>query len=292
MEKDLNSITMPSPGKRIRRWQLLIVEDNGRIIAINRIWLWAVGLMVSLVAAVICAVLFGYLYGGSLQEIEQLRKAVQDSRKRGEEIRDERDILMAKLAVAESRNAIRTISGEKKTAAADKPAVSPGSGKKEARPDISKADMLKEVPLHEEKSPEKKPEETAAGEAVEMKVDAEDFVLTYDAEKEIMRIRFIIRNSDRSVQTVEGYIFVILKPDEGGKQNWVSIPSVELQNGRPLETGRGQYFKISNYKTVHFRVTNQPLPENYSNAAVQVYDPAGRLLLEKSFPVEIKLLKR
>jgi len=213
-------------------------------------------------------------------------------------MRDEMDILMAKLAVAESRNAIRTSSGKPKTAEAGKPAELPDTRKPEPPPDIPKPDIPKEVPPPEEEMPEKDlqekpaPEETVSGEADGMKVDAEDFALTYDAEKETMRIRFVIRNMDRSVQTVEGYIFVILKPEGGAKQNWLPIPTVELQNGGPTETGRGQYFKISNYKTVHFRVTNLPLPENYSDAAVQVYSPSGQLLVEKSFPVEIQLLKR
>jgi hypothetical protein len=51
---------------------------------------------------------------------------------------------------------------------------------------------------------------------------------------------------------------------------------------------KGQYFSIYRFKTLNFKAQYEADLEQFNNASILLYNTTGDLLLEKSFPIEIK----
>ncbi|MEA3428028.1 MAG: hypothetical protein U9Q84_02165, partial [Thermodesulfobacteriota bacterium] len=99
---------------------------------------------------------------------------------------------------------------------------------------------------------------------------------------------FKIVNTSQNAQRVSGHAFVMLKQIEADKKSWLTFPSVPLVSGKPALFKKGQYFSILRFKIMKFKTGNVTDSEQFKTATVFVFSTTGELLLEKSFPVEIK----
>jgi hypothetical protein len=109
-------------------------------------------------------------------------------------------------------------------------------------------------------------------------VDLENFQVSRDRQNEDLLVRFDIRNVSEQSGDVSGYIFTVLRSEKQNTDNWLVVPATELENGIPQMYQKGQYFSISRFKPVKFRIKKQSSPDILTKASIFVFDNKGSLI--------------
>jgi outer membrane biosynthesis protein TonB len=106
------------------------------------------------------------------------------------------------------------------------------------------------------------------------------------AEDYSVRFQFDLKNMDPMGRKVNGYAFVVFKPEEGSDEPLRACPWTPLEDGKPTIYKRGQYFSIARFKLVRGRMPQIQDVGRFKTATVYVYSETGSLLLEKVHEVE------
>jgi hypothetical protein len=274
LAKDVIDFFLPGIKKRKRHWNILFVDDRGKIVSFKRIRHMAIACGLALVIAVVVTCCLFFIGRSSRTENRELKESLALLRKEVKELRHERDLRMVDI-----RNVIDTL---------DKPVIKAGP-KKEVKKAVEKSDV--------------KPKETTPSLSTEKTLDSiagtppisvgvEDFSVSHGPENNILRVRFLIKNLSKTPGKISGRIFVVLKPDNNKQDRWLIIPPVNLTSGKPSDIKKGHFFKIARYKTVELLATNQTAPERFTTATVFVFTTKGELVLEKDIPVSIEKPKQ
>ena len=296
--------------KRPRRWDILIVGDDGKVISvpwIRRLLMYILVLFVLVI--LLCLALF-VMYQSAATEKQELRLSLKDAMDRNIALKGDIDRLTTRLVDMEKKK-LAYASPPPPAAVQEKPVTEDPPHENPVKPPDHKAleqhnseieeasvqedvdterDVEEDVGDVEEDTPEiLQPAETDDGETAETPYDVsmEDFEVTRVKYNNSLRIRFIIKNNSDVAQPVSGNIFMILKPDDLQEREWLPVPTVPLTSGMPTESKRGQYFSIRRYKTVRFIVTDQPDYTKYKKATIIVYSSEGALICEKDFLLNI-----
>jgi len=290
LEKVVKSLSLPKRSKRTRAgsWILLAIEERGKIISIGRLKGLIIALVLTLVIVVVSVSSLLIIAKSASKENEGLRNALDASKKQIAALRDEKDLLMVRLVLAESRVEARIEDRLADIGEKQKSEISGGlpdnSASIETKP--GPIDVDKTVLLTGEKQPK---EETASAIAAKLpSASIEDFVVLFEPGSNILKVQFKIINRTPNSQPVSGHAFVILKDDEVDEDRWLIFPQVTLASGKPSLYKRGQYFSIYRFKTIRFKARDETDPKRFNNALVLVYNTTGDLLLEKILPVEVQ----
>jgi hypothetical protein len=284
-ENTIDSGTLQSKPRRSkpdRRWTLLFIGDHGRVITLKRfkgIVLFTGLIFVFSVAAIVLL----YWYNQSINKNnEKLQTSLDLFQKRIRSLRHEKEILMARLVLAESRmkDSIDD-TGEILT-------PKPWLAKKQTEPsqkEISQAAVKqKATPVV---NPPAKPKPVAETQIINLSVSVEKFNILKLSDPNKIKIEFKIKNTSPNSQRVAGHAIVVLKGDDLQPKMWLSVPPTGLVEGKPTGHQRGHGFAINYFRTMRFTANAPQPPDQYNKAAVYVYTANGRLLLEQEFPAEI-----
>jgi hypothetical protein len=236
---------------------LMLIGENGKIRHVRIIK----GLVIALILVqvlVFCAA--AYVLYTSMKYVKDNRgllNALDSSQKNYLAMRDEKDMLTARLVLAESM-----VKGG--IAGADK-----------AVPAVNASE--KTLASRVEPAPQGR-----------VKVSIENFTIFHESQKNTLDIQFDLKNAGTDIQYVTGYAFVILKENDIDRNNWLSVPNVPLVSNRPSEIDKGRRFSISRFKQVYFTTKIKSLPQRFKIATVFVFSTSGELLLEKNISLEIK----
>jgi len=116
----------------------------------------------------------------------------------------------------------------------------------------------------------------------------EDFKLVLKPEKNAIGMSFVLRNKKNAKKAMAGTTFVVLK-NNFEEETWISFPDVKLRKGRPAIFRKGKSFYVARFKTIRHKPVVIENPEIYNKASVFVYSSKGRLLVDKTFPIEMML---
>lgn len=257
-----NSSEIPKTVKRDRRWTLMFIGDRGKTIHFKN---FKAVVMITLVVLLMTGAVAGgfyYLYQEETKKNIGLQKDMENLRQVITSLNNEKDILMARLVVAESRV-------EEKLAKVDE-------GQTEKNPEkVSQVSSQPDIGL--QITPSEPP----------LSVDVEDFIVFHEPDINTLRIQYKVKNVGSKESPVSGKTVVVLKNTDDEPNKWLSLPSVPLVSGKP--TGQwGRSFSIFNFRTMRFKVNDQPGPDRFNTATVFVFSLTGDLLLEKDFVVGIK----
>ncbi len=350
----------PAKGSRgDRRWTLLFIGDRSKTVAFNH--LKAAIIFTAFVILTLAGISLGlgYLYRNAIMDIRSVQGELEDLNKALSSLRDEKDLLLAKLVMAESRDGGLLDRKEKiqpdmtdsmpptpeasesdvteppsdpqapleettgplvaeddnvvyhKVESGDslyliglsygvsvdllrqyndlkegnmiRPGqmlvVKPGTGI-EATP-AQKAPRAKTAVTEKPKQNTGTPKPAAA-----MNVAADNLTTVIDTGANMMRVEYVLRNTGEKTRPINGQTVIVLKDDGKDPSNWLVLPSVQMESGRPKGTD-GYSFSIYNYRTIRFKVTDQPVTDRFNAAVVYVFSAAGDLVLEKKFSVNI-----
>jgi len=304
--KNVNGLGIPKPQKRKSHWTLLFVGDHGKVISLGKFK--RVVIVSTVVVAVVVAITgwLYFLYRSNAQEKKRLQNVLEASRQKVTALRDEKDQMMVRLVLAESKiNAGQVGSKAEKIKA--KPDVSqdlsasattkPKAADQKVKQTAAKRPVVKPAAA---KRPVVKPATVAvaatatpdmpaeSGQAEEPQVvDVEKLMVLYETDTNRLRVSFNLRKTDPNTESVIGRAFVVLKHDKVDQNQWLTIPSVSLAAGKPSRVYRGQYFSIARFKPMKFeRKVNDP--SRFQYVSVFIFTKDGKLLLEKELSIKIQ----
>ncbi len=110
----------------------------------------------------------------------------------------------------------------------------------------------------------------------------ENFQGRFNPSKKLFNYSFLLKNRI-SKNTTSGHIFVILKSDNVGAEQWLSDPHTVLSQGIPQNFKDGDPFSITKHKFITKAISS---PNIYEYAAIFVFSTDGKLVLEKSFSLK------
>ena len=296
-QKNRNSNISAHMTKPNRRWTLLYVGNKGRVLTLKRFKSFVL-LTILLFAVSISISVFLFMRSQNIgKEKKELQISLQSLQKQVKGFRHEKEIMMARLVLAESRVG-KSASGQerndlqtnnKKSSAGDlqktgSPATAPSNtiASTQTGPDSQSQTQRAQLKPDLEKPTSAIPQEIKGS---NLSVAIEEFNASNQADNAIVQFRFKIKNTSPDSQKVSGHAIVVLKGDSIGEQKWVSIPVVSLVSGKPTGRKKGYAFSISYFRNMRFKTDTPATAQVYNQASVYIFSKTGELLLEQDFPV-------
>ena len=188
------------PGKRPKpdkRWTLLFIGNHGRTITLKRFK--GMVLLTCLVLCISIAITVGLLYLSlnTRHEKNQLETDLQDLKAQIKAIRFEKDVLMTKLVLAESRSKASPV---KKPQKQGEPVIPPQnkSDYEQTRQSTQLAKIQEETPVEKKDEPPTAENQSELG----LSVAVENFKLYPKADENLLRVQFKIKNTSPNAQRV------------------------------------------------------------------------------------------
>jgi hypothetical protein len=269
----------PKPDKR---WTLIFIGNHGKTITLKRFK--GMVLLTCLVLGVSIAISAGLLYFSLniRQEKKQIQSDLLDLKSQIKAIRHEKDVLMTKLVLAESRSLASPAKKPQKQSESAIPQQNTNKYK-ETRQSTQLAKIQEETALEKKAEPPAAEKQSKSG----LSVALENFKISSRAAENLLSVQFKIKNTSPNSQRVSGHTIVVLKGEQLQQNKWLSIPGVSLSGGKPTGRQRGYSFGINYFKTMRFKTNLPKSPEIYQSATVFIFTPKGDLLLEQDFPVKL-----
>jgi len=274
----------PKRSKPDKRWTLLFIGDHGKVLTLKRFksLTFFAGFIFLLSLATIVLL---YWYNQSINKNnEKLQSSLDILQKRIKTLRHEKDILMARLVLAESR--VKESLGD----ISEKPARKSLQVDQQSISSLEHKTLKSEIKQKESTTPPPvEPKVAAIPPKSNLSVNVEDFSVQQGVDHNNLKIQFKVKNTTPDSQRVSGHAIVVLKSDDLQPKMWLPVPPLALVDGKPTGKQRGHAFAINYFRTMRFTTNLPRSPEQYDKAAVYVFTGNGELLLEKDFPVEIDI---
>lgn len=270
-------------GKGQRYWSIMLVGEHGRVIPFRRFKEIAIAVIGIAFLSLAALVVIAYLYMQQGKTIGRLQGDLDAARRQAAQLKDEKDVLHAKLVIYEIQNtpeAAHKTSAQAtqkpKTQESSTPLVqntAPQTAAVEPTPAV-------EIKAAEATSPSKP--------SVNWAVDLQKLEANFDAGRELLKISVHVVNNSVPKKSFAGRMAVVLKQTGDPPAKWIVMPSVPLTEGKP-SGNNGQAFSVQNYRTMDFKFYKQRAPIVYDTAAVFVYSTNGELLLARDFHFKIEV---
>ena len=257
----------PSRRSGERRWTVLFIGDHGKVIPFKRVKTVAVLAATTLATAIAAVAVLVWVNQGLHARSSDQQQRLESARKDNDQLRRDRDLLTAQVVLLESRM--------RETASAR-------GAPSERRPDTAPPPVETPAP----------PETPAAAPAPELRppidpgegVAVDGFRLALNAAGSI-ELRYKITALAQPRTPLAGHVIVVLSAEQLEPERWLSLPRVDLANGRPTGRQKGYTFAISHAKEfTQSMTTPRPLPD-FTRAVLYVFSSDGRLLLARDYAV-------
>jgi hypothetical protein len=285
-----------------KRWQLLLVADDGRIIPFRRVKGIALTLIVLLVLlGLLCAGLAWQLTAEKVRHQRSLGR-LADATRQAAHFKSEHELIAAELVLAEARmqKAGLLISRRQERIPQQVPATtadaevekkdrlnapdrSTATGPTDTEAASTRAETVPAAEAVQAAAPENKPVEVPP-EPKPPVVTLGDLEMKHDTKRKLLLARFRVSNAGPRSSPVAGRCVVVLKTDASDSGAWLAMPGVPLVDGKP-DGKQGQAFRISRYRDMEIKAAGQADLSGYKTARVYVFDASGAPITEKAFPV-------
>ena len=269
-----------------RRWTLLFIGDHGNVITLKHFKAIMIGIGSLFILAVVFAAVLFYQNQEILEKNKDLQERFADSEKQIEKLRHEKEILMARLVLAEAKtkesiSETQQIPQKMKDTQLLTPAPQVASEPKPVKAVEKKPTVPKAAP------PEPEPAETEEAEPT-ISVAVENFKISRESGNNNLNAQFKIKNTSKGTQPpkVSGRIVVVLKGEDLSTDQWLVMPAVGLAGDRPSGK-RGRSFSIQRFYTMNLTSNAPNYSDQFETAAVYVFTKTGELLLEQNFSVNL-----
>ena len=264
------------------RWTLLFIGNRGKPITLNR-FKGMVLFTVLLICVVMVLAAGLFLWNRNiLREKDQLESQLKKIEEHNQELRHERDILLTRLVVAESRVQGYQDSMPKNQITEESP--------EQTEPDTDHTEqsaLLVKTPPKAEGQNQVGMQSNSDPPGSGLSVAIENFKLSVRSDNNSLRVQFKLKNTSPYSQHVSGHAIVVLKGEEIQQNQWVSLPGISLVEGKPTGSQPGNAFSISNFRIMRFTASRPHSPEKFETASVYVFKQTGELLLEQDFPANL-----
>lgn len=253
-----------------RYWSIMLVGEHGRVIPFKRFKEVVIAVACIIALSLSAALVLSVLYLQQTRRVDLLQGQLDDFQRQLVQLKDERDVLRAKLVIREL------------AAGPDASQTAPGE-----KTESPKAPSSAAAPSPPERKSPPAPTPTPAPPQVKWAADIRMFKADYDHQRDILSATFRIYNITTPRQRLSGKIVVAFKHANDPPIKWLVVPNVPLKEGRPA-TYAGHSFSINNYQTMNFRAYKPLAPTSYNIVTVYVLRSDGELLLSRDFAIKIE----
>lgn len=273
------SVKSAKRAKQDRRWTLLFIGNHGKTITLKRFK----GMVILAFAVLLsCIGISVGLFAWNLKIIMDnhgLKDELKSSNSRIDNLRHEKDILMTRLVVAESKAQQKSMANA--GASVPDKSVNQDPGLAEEKVEKTQAALNKTEPLSNRQD---EPQQNTVSGDPGLSVAVEDFQVSDRFDENRLKVMFKVKNTSPNSQRVSGHAIVVLK---GDNTSWLPIPWMSLVDGRPTGKRRGHSFGINYFKTMRLSTGVPKSPEKFQTATIFIFTRQGQLLLEKEYPVTL-----
>jgi len=255
----------------------MLVGEHGRVIPFRRFKEFAIGVLALTVLSIGALAILALLYVQQGRTIARLEKSMTELKQQNATLRNEKDVLLAKVVI---NKAPETLEAEAASAKLAAEAEDNRQKETEAAPEPTPA------PRQEEKKEVVKTEKLAPKPAVQWGSEIQQYSTEYDAQRQILTTKFRLINLSKPKQALSGRIVVVYKNDNDPPIKWLAVPHVPLNDGKPVGD-KGQAFQVRNYRTMTFRAYQLQYPIPFDTASVFVFQADGELILAQDFGIKI-----
>jgi hypothetical protein len=269
------------PVKRDRYWSVMLVGDHGRIIPFRRFKGIAISVVGGLILAVLVIIGLSIAYVLQANTIDELKASLEESTRKIAKLRDEKDLLLAKVVVT---NKIPSEEKKSETPKSDDTAEKEDkntAAKAAPKPEKKTAAAAAKSSSETKPAPEKKPPQP-----VQLNADVRRFNIKYQSPRNLLMCDFRIYNTSKPKRTLAGRSVVVFKNTDEPPIKWLAVPRVKLADGVP-NGKHGKAFKINNYRTMTFKAYGMNPPLRFNAASIYVYTSKGELLHNREIPINI-----
>ena len=272
------SVQTGGKGERISKhnqyWSVMFVGDHGRIIPFRHFKVLTISVFVILIISIAACVVFGLLYYRQRWAYNALQYQIVQTDGQSSKLRDEKDLCLTELVALKKQLSQQTQSTAQERIPLKK-AETPATILK-----VPNASMVK---LQSSEPPAK---EVKRLEEVIWSADIRNFDVSYDPSNRILKAQFRIYNTSKPKEPLAGNVVVVFKKQNDSDYLWYSVPSVPLNNGKPVGD-KGESFKINNYMTVRFRITRDQNSPDFNLVSIYIFTKDGELIKHQDWPFNI-----
>jgi hypothetical protein len=267
-----------------KQWTLLFIGDHGNVITLKRFKaiVLATGFLFFVSIGAVAILIF--MNRGILDENRGFRNRIENFQKKIETLRHEKEILMARLVLAESKAKENTPERRQRRAAIN--TVDQITPESPTEPKTETAEADKKTPSVSETTRPKPAAVESRDTEPAIRVAVDNFKLSRVSDSTNLNAEFRIKNTSPEFQKVTGHAVVVLKGDDLPKHKWLVMPTVELVGDRPSGK-RGKRFAIQRFRTMRFTSNSPNDSDEFQTAAVYVFLTTGELVLQQEFPVKL-----
>lgn len=244
----------------------MLVGEHGRVIPLRRFKEVVIAVIAITFLSLAAMAVLVVLYSQQGNTVDRLQSELNKVRLQAAQLKDEKDVLHAKLVIKEINAAPETQPDDKKEKVAAPSAAGSASESSSDQESLSDQDATET----EKPSPA----------VVNWQADIRQFEVDYDYRREILQSRFRIYNTSSPKQTLSGRIVLVFKNSDDPPIKWLAVPNVPLKDGRPVGKA-GQAFSVRNFRTMTFKAFKPRRPITYNLVTVFVYTADGELLLSR-----------
>ena len=264
------------------RWTLLFIGNRGKPITLKRFKGMVLFTLILVGVVIVLAAGLFWWNRNILQEKNLLESNLKKTEEQNQELRYERDILLTRLVVAESRTLEKQGSAlENQTGEVSPPQSDQDTSYAEQSAPLAMITTKTEVQNQSPAQPENDP----SGSALSVAID--NFKISVKSGSNSLKVQFKLKNTSPYSQHVSGHVIVVLKGEEIQQDQWVSLPRISLVEGKPTGSQKGYAFGISNFKIMNFSASKPYSPDKFQTASVYVFTKTGALLLNQDFVVKL-----
>ncbi len=267
-----------------RRWTLLFIGDHGNVITLKRFKAIVLATASVFLIAISALAILIFLNTGTHKENQEFKNRIEDSQKQIETLRHEKEILMARLVLSESKIKENISKGEQGQASTN--TTDQIKQKFQAASKIETLKVNKQKPSVPETTPPVPTGLEARDTEPVLSVAVENFIVSQDSDSANLNAQFKIKNTSPESQKVAGHAVVILKGNDLPQHKWLVMPTVGLVGDKPSGKN-GKRFAIQRFRTMNFTSRTPKHSDEFRTAALYVFLKSGELVLEQDFPVEL-----
>jgi hypothetical protein len=278
---------MPKKSKRPgrdRRWTLLFIGDHGNVITLK--WfksiVLAAGVLFFVAIGAVAVLIF--MNKAMLDENQGFRNRIENFQNKIEMLRHEKEILMARLVLAESK--------VKENAPKSQPSQAELNTDDQITPESQTVSKIETVEANKKMPsvPKTTLPQPAALESSDIEpvfsVAVENFKVSRVSGSANLNAEFKIKNTSADSQKISGHAVVVLKGNDLPKHKWLVIPAVDLVGDRPSGKS-GKRFSIQRFRTMRFTSRTPGNSDEFQTAAVYIFIKTGELVLQQDFPIKL-----
>lgn len=267
-----------------RRWTLLFIGDHGKVITLKRFKAIVIAAALIFFSAICAAAILFFVNIDTFVENKGLQSDLDKSEAQIETLRHEKEILLARLVIAESK--ARKTGVEQQQSQPDSDTASPIAPKPQAvlKNPAEKGDQ-KTPPVPEAAQPKPPAPQKVEPEPV-LSVAVENFSIAYESDRKNLNAQFRIKNTSPESQPVSGQTVVVLKGDDLPIDEWLVMPAMAMVGDMPSGK-QGKIFSIQRFRTMKFTFETPDNFDAFQTAVVYVFLKSGELILEEDFPITL-----